>query len=68
MNRPSAMWSVSLLTISITTLIIMFSDMLGFELSNILKTLFVAIYLVALPILVYTTFNFFKALKNQKNV
>lgn len=68
MNRPSVMWSVSLLTISITTLIIMFSDMLGFEFSNIFKTLFVVIYTVALPILIYTTLKYFKALKDQKNV
>ena len=55
MNKPSVMWSVSLLVISIVTLITAFSNIFGFELPNVLKILLGVIDLVALPILIYTS-------------
>lgn len=55
MNKPSIMWSVSLLVISIITLIIAFSNIFGIELPNVLKILLGVLDLVALPILIYTS-------------
>ena len=55
MNKPSIMWSVSLLVISIVTLIIAFSNIFGIELPNVLKILLGVLDLVALPILIYTS-------------
>ena len=63
MNKKPVMWSVSLLTISIVTLILAFSNIFGIELPNVLKILLGIIDLVVLPILVYTSV---KAKKTEK--
>lgn len=58
MKRPSVMWSVSLLVISLTTIVLVF---FGAELPGVLKILLGVIELAALPVLIYTTVKFMKS-------
>lgn len=55
MNKPSIMWSISLLVISIVTLVITLTNIFGIELPNTLRILLGVIDLVALPVLIYTS-------------
>lgn len=65
-NKINKLWSISLLIINIVTLIIVIPNIVGIELSNIMKIVLVIIDLIALPIVVYSTYNKFKLIKTEK--
>lgn len=63
MNKPSIMWSVSLLVISMVTIVISITNIFGIELPNVLRILLGVIDLVALPVLIYTSVKSMKSCK-----
>ena len=60
MKKAPVMWTVSLLAISVVTLVLAFSSIVGAELPDVWKRLLGVIDLIALPVLAYTSVKFFK--------
>ena len=54
-KKINAMWSISLLLISIATIILAGANIMGFELPDILVRVLGVIDLIALPLLVFST-------------
>lgn len=60
MKKAPVMWTVSLLAISVVTLVLAFSNIVGVELPDVWKRLLGVIDLIALPVLAYTSVKYFK--------
>ncbi len=58
--KPSKAWTISLLVISVCTLIISITSIIGIDLPDMLKRILGVAELVSLPVLVYTTAKMFK--------
>lgn len=54
-KKSEIMWSISLITIGIATIILAGTNIVGIDLPDMLVRLFGIVDLVALPILVYST-------------
>ena len=55
------LWSVSLFAISIATLIVAFTNIAGVDLPAIVKGIVLAVDIVGLPVVIYTTYKKFIA-------
>lgn len=60
MKKAPVMWTVSLLAISVVTLVLAFSSIVGVELPDVWKRLLGVIDLISLPVLAYTSAKYFK--------
>ena len=65
MKKMPVLWVVSLLTISVITLVISFSNIFGGELPDVLKIVLGVTDLIALFVLVYTSIRY-KVYKRDK--
>lgn len=65
MKKMPVLWSVSLLTISVVTLVIAFSNIFGGELPDVLKIVLGVIDIIAVFVLVYTSIRY-KVYKRDK--
>lgn len=65
MKKMPVLWSVSLLTISVVTLVIAFSNIFGGELPDVLKIILGVIDIIAVFVLVYTSIRY-KVYKRDK--
>lgn len=65
MKKMPVLWSVSLLTISVVTLVIAFSNIFGVELPDVLKIVLGVIDIIAVFFLVYTSIRY-KVYKRDK--
>ena len=65
MKKMPVLWTVSLLTISVVTLVISFSSIFGVELPDVLKIVLGVIDIIAVFVLVYTSIRY-KVYKRDK--
>ena len=65
MKKMPVLWTVSLLTISVVTLVIAFSNIFGGELPDVLKIVLGVIDIIAVFVLVYTSIRY-KVYKRDK--
>lgn len=65
MKRMPVLWTVSLLTISVITLVISFSNIFGGELPDVLKRVLGVIDLIAVFVLAFTSIKY-KVYKRDK--
>lgn len=60
-KKITRLWSVSLFAISIATLIVAFTNIAGVDLPAIVKGIVLAVDIVGLPVVIYTTYKKFIA-------
>ena len=65
MKKMPVLWTISLLTISVITLVISFSNIFGGELPDVLKRVLGVIDLIAVFVLVFTSIKY-KVYKRDK--
>ncbi len=63
--KPTKAWTISLLVISICTLIISITSIIGTELPDMLKRILGVAELVSLPVLAYTSVKMFTGRDKQ---
>ena len=63
--KPTKAWAISLLVISICTLIISITNIIGADIPDMLKQILGVAELVALPVLAYTSVKMFTVRDKQ---